>query len=312
MSVVADMDLSGQLIAFGATAFVSDLFVTGVLNEPAPHLAVQILDREYAGRKRVVLRPCEIRKRSAGEGLNLVILHYSEVVEAYSAEEQYIIRDMMVRSLLEIHSRYNLRALIYEFFGEEDLSFVTASGALLVSDFRHWYERQGISVPPSRRRPFLVAIDRATAHASRAAWLSWLFFSHAARVGLSPSEQRIAARALAGETDADLAHNPEVSAATVRRHWRSIYKKFIKAGIELLSERFGQNADEASLQKKKRPFLLNYLRQHAEELRPQGRRRRTGGQPNLIADPEHPDQRQLGSHRPTLSREVPGSNRRSR
>jgi hypothetical protein len=248
--------------------------VKDVAAKPEPHLAVRVLEREVAHRNRVILRPDQVRKQSMGDGLNLVVLHYSEFVTGYTEEDCWVVRDTMVYGLLETHRRHNLKSFLYELYGEEDVPFVLDSGATLVSDFQAWYGEHNQSMPDAHHKPFLFAADRETAKRRRAAWMSWLFLSRKARVGrvgLTPAEQKMALRALAGETDAQLAHNPEVSTNTVRRHWRSIYKKFEQAEIHLLPQDLREAGDKplgGDAQYKKRPFLLNYLRQHPEELRP--------------------------------------------
>jgi hypothetical protein len=125
----------------------------------------------------------------------------------------------MVFGLLETHRRHNLKSLLYEFFGEQDLPFVLDSGAQLISDFADWYREHGKLLPEPARRPFLVGLEHEKMRARPAAWFSWLFHTREARVGLSPAEQKIACRALAGETDAQLTLNPAISKNTVRRHW---------------------------------------------------------------------------------------------
>ena len=278
MVVLEDKDRGGALVAFGATVFVSDRIAEKVMAEPKPHLAVAVLERELQERARPILRAPDIRRSSANTGLNLLILHYSEVINGYSEEDCLVIRDTMVFGLLESHRRNHLKLLLYEFYGEQDLAFMKDSGARVVSDFKDWYEGNGLPLPQSQDRPYLVAADKDTTRKRPAAWLSWLFFSSPSRVRLTPSEQKIASRALAGETDAELTLNPIVSSNTVKRHWRSIYKKVALAKIDLIPpellkiERDHLSSNGDAILKKKRPFLLNYLRQHPEELRPHAAR----------------------------------------
>jgi hypothetical protein len=278
MVVLEDKDRGSGLVAFGATVFISDRAAEQVLAEPKPHLAVAILERELKRRGRLILRAPDIRRNSAREGLNLLVLHYSEVLDGYNEEEFLVIRDTMVFGLLETHRRNRLKLLLYEFYGEQDLPFMEDSGVRVVSDFKDWYEARGLALPYGQERPYLVAADKQTTKKRPAAWLSWLFFSPPSRIGLTPAEQKIALRALAGETDAELSQNPMISSNTVRRHWRSIYKRFTEAKINLIppelldGEREHLSSNGDPIMKKKRPFLLNYLRQHPEELRPHAAR----------------------------------------
>lgn len=271
MAVLEDQDRSNQLVAFGATTFISDRFLAEALSNPKPHLAVQLLEREAMRRNRAISRPDETRKQSMENGLNLLILHYSEVVDPYSQDERDIIRDTMVFGLLETHRGHNLKHLLYEFYGEHDLPFILESGATLVTDFKDWYRSKGLCIPEPHRHPYLVVVNHDIKRQRRGSWMSWLFYSSKTRLRFSPAEQKIATRALAGETDAQLAHNPEISPNTVRRHWRSMFKKVEAAGITLIPPELIEQEKKVRLftgHKKKRPFLLNYLRQHPEELRP--------------------------------------------
>ncbi len=279
MAVLQDHDQSGKLIAFGATVFVSERFANLSIATPQPHLALRLLDKESSGRGRAIMRPPEIKKQGRGAGLNLVILHYSEVVDGYSDQDCSLVREMMVHGLLDWHRRTHLQRLLYEIYGADDVQFLLDGGAVLLSDFGDWYAARKLALPDRQHRPYLVLMGREQASRRRGAWMSWLFSSEKGRLGLSPAEQRLVARAVAGDTDAQLIHNPEVSENTVRRHWRSIFRKFQVARIPLgpppsekrgsINVRTRSESNTGGQAFKKRPFLLTYFRQHPEELRPQ-------------------------------------------
>lgn len=185
-----------------------------------------------------------------------------------------ILRDAMVYGLLETYRRHKLKFLIYELHGEEDVPLVLDSGATLISDFVDWHRQRNQAPPDFRRRPCLFAIDREVAGQHRATWMSSLFFSRQAWLGLSPAEQKNAARALTCETGSQLAHHPEISPNSVRRHLRSTFEKFEAVRIQLMPADLGHKRRRGSISveailKKKRPFLLNYLRRHPEQLLPQ-------------------------------------------
>jgi hypothetical protein len=84
------------------------------------------------------------------------------------------------------------------------------------------------------------------------------------RFRFTPAERALLGVALSGGTDRDLAHALGLALATVKSRWRHIYDRVGAVEPELLPER--PEGDGRRGGEKRRP-LVEYVRQHLEELR---------------------------------------------
>lgn len=71
-----------------------------------------------------------------------------------------------------------------------------------------------------------------------------------------------------GETCEKLATSLSVSPWTVKKRWHAIYDRVLDVDRELLPPPIAYGAQASSRGEERRRYLLNYLRQHLEELRP--------------------------------------------
>jgi hypothetical protein len=92
------------------------------------------------------------------------------------------------------------------------------------------------------------------------------------KLGLIPSEQPLVLSALPGATDQRLAAMLGVSLPAVKKLWASIYLRVDDNLPELIANRDRSDPLVASRGKEKRRRLLDYLRNHPEELRPVSRK----------------------------------------
>jgi hypothetical protein len=71
-----------------------------------------------------------------------------------------------------------------------------------------------------------------------------------------------------GETCEELAKSLSISPWTVKKCWHAIYERVTDIDGELLPPQIACGAHVSSRGAERRRHLLNYLRQHLEELRP--------------------------------------------
>lgn len=83
-------------------------------------------------------------------------------------------------------------------------------------------------------------------------------------MALSPAEQRVALKALAGAPDKEIAEALRLSLETVRTHWTSIYARL----AQRLPEFAARESDVARRGPERRRHVIEYLRQQPHELRP--------------------------------------------
>jgi DNA-binding CsgD family transcriptional regulator len=122
---------------------------------------------------------------------------------------------------------------------------------------------------PLERAPFLWVASREEAKSDAHYGLALLFETYAPpRFALTLREQQVLSLALDGGTDTSVARTANVSKSAVKKIFRTIYAKVARAGIIDL------RADDAPEQRgaETRRHLLNYVREHPQELRPYSRR----------------------------------------
>ena len=95
----------------------------------------------------------------------------------------------------------------------------------------------------------------------------FLFIPHHGFTLASRSERSLQ-HALMGQTCEKLATSLCLSPWTVKKRWQAIYERVMDVDNELLPPSIACGAHGSSRGAERRRHLLNYLRQHLEELRP--------------------------------------------
>src|SRR4029434_3747884 len=90
-------------------------------------------------------------------------------------------------------------------------------------------------------------------------------------------------RALMGETCENLAKSLSISRWTVKKRWHAIYDRVLDVDKELLPPPVAYGSRASSRGAERRRHLLNYLRQHLEELRPYESPQRLRGVRTLLS-----------------------------
>ena len=98
-------------------------------------------------------------------------------------------------------------------------------------------------------------------------WVGVLFLHEAPRFGFRPSEQRLLLTALSGGTDDELSDELGVSLSAVKKTWLLIYDR-VSGHLPGFSSNRDAMEGRAERGSGKKQRLLNYLREHPEELRP--------------------------------------------
>ena len=97
--------------------------------------------------------------------------------------------------------------------------------------------------------------------------LSQLFNPPAPRLGFSRVERQLIERALLNETDSHIAESTGVSIDAVKKTWTNIYARVKREAPFLIP---GDLPSSGMRGQEKRRHLLDYVRMHLEELRPNG------------------------------------------
>jgi DNA-binding CsgD family transcriptional regulator len=249
-----------QRAGFAMSAFVRDDVVRALWEAPAPHLVSGLLERERRG-EAVFLTLDEVRAANSGTGLHLVILHTVFRHRDLTHPETRRLIPVIGYAFFHAHGGYRLLSLTAEYYGEQLRDFMQAGGYKVLADFT-----SDPSAGPSGSRPVVMRRLREDASVGPHDQLSLhLFHPESPRIFFTPAEQRVLLEALLGSSDRQIASDLDLSTETVRTAWDSIYTRVSRAIPTLLT---GPEAASGTRGTEKRRELIEYLRQHMEELRP--------------------------------------------
>jgi hypothetical protein len=110
-------------------------------------------------------------------------------------------------------------------------------------------------------------INRSDALNATGSIASLLFEMRERRLHLRSSDQTLAAAAVHGHTDPELALELGISLAAVKKRWLALYDRMGRLEPGLLADATA-DADKATRGPQKRHRVLAHLRQHPEELKP--------------------------------------------
>lgn len=259
---------TGVPVAFGAGVIVSDECAASARTRTEPNLAVSILERELTAAP-WILRPKQVPAvNHPRHGVNLVILHYSEVLPERPFAELQAVRDLAVGELLRTQRGYALREFLMEFYGVEDLPFMTRMGAIVRTDYASYFAA-GAPLPRPARRPFLLGLSDKEMEQQWGAPLAMLFSKEDPRIFFTLRQQQVLNRAVRTPTptDPEIARELGLQPSTLRDHWRAMFARVAALqvrgrvptiGLPHFSDR------SADL----RAALLTYVNEHPCELRP--------------------------------------------
>ncbi|MFT3782588.1 MAG: hypothetical protein QM790_11290 [Nibricoccus sp.] len=247
--------------AFSAVVFLRDGFVENFLKRGEPYLRKEVVRQTLAGHS-VVLTPEQMRQQNREGGLTLLFLNDPRGRRGMDDEHYRLIDTKWSESLYELCG-CNLKTIWHEVFGPKVMAHVVGCGLRLREDWAGYWKARG-SMPPEDERPFLMGVTREEAKLAPGTHASFLFTNIKSQFGFSLRQQELLATALEGSTDDELAGQLNVSSSAVKKRWISIYENVSGALPGWLEAADGNNSRGSE----KRRHLLNYLRQHPEELHP--------------------------------------------
>lgn len=248
-------------VAYGGSAFVNEGILAGWLADGRPYPSNHLL-RGLRDGTAEPLGADAIRAGNRGAGLALMVVHF---VLAHRSLDHPVTRRFMPAGNAAwyfAHSGYKLNSVCFEVYGAESGAFMAAGGYELWNDYSGSKEA---AQAPNELRPAMYGQRRDRMPVGAMFPPSLMLFNvQPPLLGLKPSEQRIALRALLGYTDARIAEILGLSAETVRKAWIRIFS----AAEQALPALFEAETYSGSRGPEKRRLLIEYLRVHMEELRP--------------------------------------------
>ncbi len=249
-----------RLIGCGQLAFVTDGFVQWTWSAPAPRVNVQATHPLPDG-SWPLLTPAQVARANGGGGLNGLFTRWGRANGLLTPEEQRLLGQFMHGVSWTVTRGYRFKELLIEAIGE------AARDSALRAGFLERCALPGPRAPdPPGKRPFLMGLTREEAHGQEGSTMSYFFVYTPPRFGFTARQQKMLRLSLlrpdfSSET---LAAEMGVSVGAVKNWWRLVYERVSQADCDLLP--LG-DADRARGPEKRRR-LLQYLREHPEELRP--------------------------------------------
>ena len=255
------------IIAFGASAFVSERFAECELADPRPGMNGRLIASIDAGTP-VVLNQQELRGANTLTGLSLVVLYGTWRRGLLTADEVEQVQRHLVEGFVEYHAGYRFRRWLIESTDTLDIEHAASTGVWrIVSRFEEFYAGQP-SNNWNRDRALMVA-TREDALSVVGSIAGPIFQYRDPVAGFTDSEQSLLLAASRNPTDQQLATELGLKLATVKKRWLSVFERVADALPGLLgsSPKCSEPQGRGS---QKRHKVLAYVREHPEELRPLG------------------------------------------
>jgi hypothetical protein len=256
-----------RIVSFNGSVFVTDEFCSQARLTLPPHLGVE-LARRYLWRQLPVLNRKQVARANAGDGLNVVMCFEGWAQHGFSPEEFLVVREKQKEAFHLTLRGYRIKEFLTDPIGKETSQWMLDAGARLRRNYSNHFRKNGPPKPELSQRPYLLGLTREEALAHPGGSIAGLFIHIPPRFGFNRSQRTLLQHALMGATCDNAAASLSVSPWTVKKRWRTIYDRVADVDSELLSPPIAYGAHSLSRGMERRRRLLNYLRQHLEELRP--------------------------------------------
>src|SRR5262249_2358828 len=259
--------VGSRTVSFSAILFVTDEFCSEARSKLPPYLGLE-LAQQYLSRELPVLNRVRIAQANAGAGLNVIVCFEGWAHDGLSAEQIVAVRAKQNEALRLGLSGYRVKEFLASPVGEDALEWMLNAGARVRRDYSNYFRNSTVFRPVFARRPCLVGLTKKEALAHPGSSVADLFIYTPPRFLFSRSQRVLLQLALRGETCDTLATSLSVSRWTVKKRWQAIYERVADVDSELLPLSIADGLRASSRGTERRRHLLNYLRQHLEELRP--------------------------------------------
>ena len=269
--------LSSRLVGCAQLAFVTPSFVRLTRQVQEPWINARLV-RPLPDISSPLLTEAQIARANAAGGLYALFTRWHRADRLLGPAEMLEASAFMHTAFQAYVLGYRYREILIEATGETARDKGLRAGFRLRCDYADYY-RDRPPVPPPAVRPFLMGITGAEAVTEEGYVMGHYFAYRPPRLGLTTGEQAMLERCLrqAGLSEAALAREMDVPVHRVKNALRAAYAR-VSAASDLFPE-LGESAGRG-IEKKRQ--LLQYLRDHPEELRPY-RRQKDG-----ISESENP------------------------
>ena len=262
--------LRSAICGAGVAVFVHDEFLRELKMRPfwiGPELAKRVVDGISP-----ILSDKQFREANSSSGLNHIT--WEGIVRPGFEENSELRRKLANALIAEQRGLFLNEAIANQMDSVERLQWTLEVGALMWDPVAASYVNRVAKDPHEFvRNPHIVGISRESEANRPGTWVGAMFEYLPPRCGFSFAEQQLLSAALAGSTDQELASKLGISISTVKKNWLSIYKRAATFLPDVVPEDSPADGGTSERGKEKKRYLLAYLREHPEELRPHSRKR---------------------------------------
>jgi hypothetical protein len=251
-----------RIVTCCGAVFVTNEFCARARSAKSPFLGLELV-RGYLSGNLPILTRAEAARAHAGEGLNIVLCFAGPERSLLSGQGYLPLCEKRSEAFHLAMAGYQIKVFLANPVGELAYEEMIEGGARL-----RWESASPPKAPRAGLRARVVGLTREEAEAHPGSHLAGLFVYTRPRFHFARSEQHLLQHALTGETCDDLAASLSLSPWTVKKRWHTIYERVVRADHALLPAPILNGARPHSRGAERRRRLLNYLRQHPEELRP--------------------------------------------
>jgi hypothetical protein len=245
------LPLSNRIVGFGASVFLSSAFASAELASPRPDINSRVIASVHSGRS-VLATYDEVARGNATVGLDVLVLVGTWRDAILSQQERQEARTNLASSFVQKHAGYRIRRVFVEAAEQPERDFAGQS-----IEFRLLAE-----FPESGRTLFLMTEESVQGiHGSLG---NILFKRYKPVLRLRDSDQQLLLAAMGGATDLELVSEIGVTLSAVKARWRATFARIAETIPELIPDL--DDHEGRGMQKRHR--VLDYVRNHPEELRP--------------------------------------------
>lgn len=244
-----------RLVGLGVAIALDDAWRRRLADAPPPFAPALIYTGLQDGSYQLPSDKELARLSGRGE-VAFLVLHYAQVLEDLSNPDTLEILDVAMTLFRQAHAGYRLQCLYQEGLGNQG-AYLRSMGFLP----RTARGQDGV--------PELYGLSRDEAmRLLPGAPVRNAFQFTPPRFGFSPAERRLLRLAVTQLTDGEIGDELGVSPHGLKKLWRSVHQRAVQAMPDLFDGPPVSATDSGTRGPEKRRALLQYLRQHPEELRP--------------------------------------------
>lgn len=254
-----------RLHGFAIFLVVGDACAQAIRQSPRADVAEIVYDRLIA-RASPLLTERQIGLANAGEGINLLVMHHALSDCKLEAPRFAAFRPVGLAAFQFCNAGNFCKEVLWEVRSSFWTQMLQSAGFSCLNRFEP--DPRLLSVT-TEDRPVLMALQRAELIGHEySPFVHWLFQQNAPLLGLTAAQQRVVRHSLMGRNDIEIAAALGISINAVKQNWRTILERCYRIVPGVLNER---QASSKVRGPSVRSALLEYVRQHMEEIRPWAR-----------------------------------------